>query len=190
MKSKLLIALLTAATTAACSEGGSPPSTAPAAPPVPTTSSQVPTAEDVAKQKALEAYEGYWRVSTAAEKAPQSMDWRSALGEYLVDPELTRHLAEIRNLASVPSHMEGDYRRSPAVTAVSLDERDPRIKITDCLDRTGLHLVSDKPGEQGRVLDNPDQPRRYEFRAEVVRYASLNDRWLVQVVEAALDKPY
>lgn len=189
MKSKLLIALLIAATTAACSESGNTPSSAPAAPPVSPTSSRVPTAEDVAKQKALEAYEGYWRVSTAAEKAPQSKGWRTALGEYLVDPELTRHLAEIQNLASVPSHMEGDYRRSPAVTAVSLDERDPRIKITDCLDRTGLHLISDKPGEQGRVLDNPDQPRRYEFRAEVVRYASLNDRWLVQVVEAALEKP-
>ncbi|UMP06706.1 hypothetical protein [Amycolatopsis sp. EV170708-02-1] len=186
MKSKLLIALLVAAATAACSESGSTPSTVPSSPPAPSWS---PTAEDVAKQKALEAYEGYWRVSTAAEKAPRSKDWRSALGEYLVDPELTRHLAEIQNLASVPSHMEGDYRRSPAVTAVSLDKADPRIKITDCLDRTGLHLVSDKPGEQGRVLDNPDQPRRYEFRAEVVRYASLNDRWLVQVVVAALDKP-
>ncbi|EME51732.1 hypothetical protein H074_36154 [Amycolatopsis decaplanina DSM 44594] len=189
MKSKFVIVLLFAATTAACSETGNTPSATPAALPASPTSSHVPTAEDVAKQKALEAYEGYWRVSTAAEKAPQSKDWRSALGEYLVDPELTRHLAEIQNLASVPSHMEGDYRRAPAVTAVSLDECDPRIKITDCLDRTGLHLISDKPGEQGRVLDNPDQPRRYEFRAEIVRYASLNDRWLVQVVDAALDKP-
>ncbi|RSN45288.1 hypothetical protein DMC64_19975 [Amycolatopsis sp. WAC 04197] len=111
------------------------------------------------------------------------------MGEYLVDPELTRHLAEIQNLASVPSHMEGDYHRSPMVSAVSLGDRDPRITITDCLDRTKVHLVSDKPGEGGRTLDNPDQPRRYEFRAEVVRYASLNDRWLVQVVQPALDKP-
>ncbi|WP_410599789.1 hypothetical protein [Amycolatopsis sp. lyj-90] len=189
MKPKFLITLLAAGTVAACSgeSGALAPSSV--APPVSSSEGRVPTAEDLAKQKALEAYEGYWRVSTAAEKAPRSKDWRSDLGEYLVDPELTRHLAEIQNLASVPSHMEGEYRRAPAVTAVSLHEQDPRIKITDCLDRTQLHLVSDKPGEQGQVLDNPDQPRRYEFRAEVVRYASLSDRWLVQVVEVALDKP-
>ncbi|MGC7096757.1 hypothetical protein ACPZ19_18950 [Amycolatopsis lurida] len=128
-------------------------------------------------------------MSTAAEKSPQNKEWRAELSEFLVDPELTRHVMEFQHLASIPSHMEGEYGHAPVVTEVSLAETDPRVKITDCLDRTRLHLVSDKSGESGKVLDHPDQPRRYEFRAEVVRYPSLNHRWMVQVVQPRLDTP-
>ncbi|MFE5564728.1 hypothetical protein ACFQ68_07020 [Amycolatopsis japonica] len=182
MYAKSLIFLLMAGL-ASCSDGEHTPSAPPAA------TAPAPSPEELAVKSALEAYEGYWRVSTAAEKEPRAKDWRPPLSEYVVDPLLTRQVAEIQNLASVPAHMVGEYRRSPRVTSKSLQAQDPRIKISDCLDRSSLHLVSDKPSEQGRVLDNPDQPRRYEFRAEVVRYAGLNDRWLVQVVEAALDTP-
>ncbi|MFD8493277.1 hypothetical protein [Amycolatopsis sp. NPDC059657] len=172
-----------------CSNSGTPAPSPETPPPASSTSALPPSPEEIAKQAALAAYDGYWKTSTAAEKDPRAKDWRQDLSQYLVDPELTKHLAEIQNLASVPAHMEGDYGRAPVVSEVSLKDADPRVKITDCLDRTQLHLISDKPGDNRKVLDNPDQPRRYEFRAEVVRYATLDNRWLVQVVQAQLDKP-
>ncbi|WP_232376797.1 hypothetical protein [Amycolatopsis aidingensis] len=172
-----------------CSGDEAVPDEAPTTTASPSTTSATQTPEDAAAQAALEVYEGYWRVSEAAEKDPDGKDWRAELGKYLVDPELTRHVLEIENLASVPAHMVGNYQRSPEVTSVSLREDDPRVTITDCLDRTQLQLVSDKPGEEGKSLDHPDQPRRYEFEAQVVRYPSLDNQWFVQVVDARLEEP-
>jgi hypothetical protein len=105
----------------------------------------------------------------------------------MADPALTDYLNEVGNLASVPAHTEGRYGRSPKVTSVSVAQP-PRVVIADCLDATDEHLVSDKAGEDGRNLDHPDQPRRYEFEAQVVRYPDP-DRWLVQQVEPRLEKP-
>ncbi|MBE8519355.1 hypothetical protein ILP97_17885 [Amycolatopsis sp. H6(2020)] len=105
----------------------------------------------------------------------------------MADPALTDYANEVANLASVPAHTVGRYRRAPKVTSVSLSEP-PRVVVTDCLDATDEHLVSDKAGEPGRNLDNPDQPRRYEFEAQLVRYPNPG-RWLVQQVQPRLEKP-
>ena len=51
-----------------------------------------------------------------------------------------------------------------------------------------VNLVSDKAGECGRNLDNPDQPRRYEFEAQLVRYPNP-DRRPAQQVQPRLEKP-
>ncbi|MEV4144409.1 hypothetical protein AB0J40_12115 [Amycolatopsis sp. NPDC049691] len=143
--------------------------------------------EDEASQAALAAYELYWQISEQAGRAPREKDWRPELAKAMADPALTDYVNEVANLASVPAHTVGRYRRAPKVTSVSLGEP-PRVVVTDCLDATDEHLVSDKAGEPGRNLDNPDQPRRYEFEAQVVRYPNP-DRWLVQQVQPRLEKP-
>jgi hypothetical protein len=104
----------------------------------------------------------------------------------MADPALTDYVNEVGNLASVPAHTEGRYGRSPKATSVSVAQPQ-RVVITDCLDATDEHLVSDKAGEVGRNLDHPDQPRRYEFEAQVVRYPDP-ERWLVQQVQPRLEK--
>ncbi|GLY38838.1 hypothetical protein Amsp01_048620 [Amycolatopsis sp. NBRC 101858] len=136
---------------------------------------------------AMSAYERYWRLSDLAEAAPRAKNWRSELSAVMADPALTDYVNEIANLASIPAHAVGAYRRSPKVTSVSLAEP-PRVVVTDCVDATDEHLISDKPAESGRNLDNPAQPRRYEFEAQIVRYRD-SDRWLVQLVQAHLEKP-
>ncbi|WP_410644584.1 hypothetical protein [Amycolatopsis sp. lyj-346] len=143
--------------------------------------------EDEAARAALAAYELYWQISEQAGHAPRQKDWRPELAKAMADPALTDYVNEVANLASVPAHTVGRYGRAPKVTSVSLGEP-PRVVVTDCLDATDEHLVSDKAGEPGRNLDNPDQPRRYEFEAQVVRYPNP-DRWLVQQVQPRLEKP-
>lgn len=143
--------------------------------------------DDEAAQSALAAYESYWQISEQAGHSPRGKDWRLELAKAMADPALTDYVNEVANLASVPAHVVGRYGRAPKVTTVSLG-RPPRVVITDCLDATDVHLVSDKAGENGRNLDNPDQPRRYEFEAQVVQYPDP-DRWLVQQVQPRLEKP-
>lgn len=143
--------------------------------------------EDEAAQAAMAAYESYWQIGDQAGRAPRQQDWRPELAKVMADPALTDYANEVANLASVPAHTVGRYGRAPKVTSVSLGQP-PRVVITDCLDATGEHLVSDKAGEAGRSLDNPAQPRRYEFEVQIVRYADP-DRWLVQQVQPRLEKP-
>lgn len=152
--------------------------------------SSTPTAQrpqDIAAAAALRVYEAYWQVSEQAEAAPREKDWRSELAKTMVDPALTPFVEEVRNLASVPAHFVGTYKRAPKVTSVSLDQPS-RVVVIDCLDATDKHLVSDKRGEDGKNLDNPSQPRRYEFEAQAVQYPNP-DRWLIQQTEARLEKP-
>ncbi len=143
--------------------------------------------EEAAAQAALTVYESYWQISEQAGHAPRGKDWRPELAKAMADPALTDYVNEVANLASVPAHTVGRYGRAPKVTSVSIGEP-PRVVITDCLDATDQHLVSDKAGEAGRNLDHPDQPRHYEFEAQLVRYPEP-DRWLVQQVQARLEKP-
>lgn len=183
--SALLLTIFTVALTG-CSDDGGVAAPSPASPiPLP-TSPAATSPEQFASSLALSTYEGYWRLSEQAEAAPQAKDWRPELAKVMADPALTDYANEIANLASIPAHAVGAYRRSPKVTAVSLAEP-PRVVVTDCLDATDEHLISDKPAEAGRNLDNPDQPRRYEFEAQIVRYRD-SDRWLVQLVQARLEK--
>ncbi|WP_410597085.1 hypothetical protein [Amycolatopsis sp. lyj-23] len=140
--------------------------------------------EEEASRAALAAYELYWQISEDAGRAPREKDWRPELAKAMADPALTDYVNEVANLASVPAHTVGRYRRAPKVTSVSLGQP-PRVVVTDCLDATDEHLVSDAGG---RNLDNPDQPRRYEFEAQLVRYPNP-DRWLVQQVQPRLEKP-
>jgi len=143
--------------------------------------------EDEAAQAASAVYELYWQISEQAGHEPGAKDWRPELAMAMADPALTDYMNEVANLASVPAHTVGRYGRAPRVTSVSLGEP-PRVVITDCLDATDQHLVSDQAGEAGRNLDHPDQPRHYEFEAQLVRYPKP-DRWLVQQVQARLEKP-
>lgn len=151
------------------------------------SSSWIPTPERETADKALAVYSQYWDLTEQAEAAPQAHEWRSVLAKVMADPALTSFADEIANLASVPAHSVGKYRRSPSVRSVSLT--DPaRVVIEDCLDAADEHLVSDRPGEAGKSLDNPRQPRRYRFEAEVVRYPAPY-RWLVQIVRPHVDQP-
>lgn len=159
-------------------------------PSVPSSAISLPKStspEDEAARAAMAAYELYWQISEQAGRAPREKDWRPELAKAMAAPALTDYVNEVANLASVPAHTVGRYGRNPKTTSVSLG-RPPRVVITDCLDATDEHLVSDKAGETGRNLDNPDQPRRYEFEAQVVRYPDP-DRWLVQQVQPRLEKP-
>ncbi|MGH9061992.1 MAG: hypothetical protein ACRDZY_21130, partial [Acidimicrobiales bacterium] len=105
----------------------------------------------------------------------------------MADPALTTFVDELANLASIPAHSVGEYHRSPKVTSVSMVEP-ARVVIVDCLDASAEHLISDRPGESGKDLDNPGQPRRYRLEAELVRY-SAPYRWLVQIVRPHLEQP-
>ncbi len=162
------------------------PSTLPSGVSLP-SSSKPARPEDEAAHAALAAYELYWQISEEAGRAPRQKDWRPELAKAMADPALTDYVNEVANLVSVPAHTVGRYGRAPKVTSVSLGEP-RRVVVTDCLDATDVHLLSDKAHEPGRNLDNPDQPRRYEFEAQVVRYPNP-DRWLVQQVQPRLEKP-
>ncbi len=180
----------TAAVLAACSTVGGPaatnsmtPSTqsSPSATPSPTQS-----AEDKASAAALEAYTGYWTASNAASRAPGKQDWRPELAKYTADPALAQRLDSLANFAAVPAHFEGEPKRAPRVDSVSL-QQPPRVTISDCLDVSGWKLLSDRPGEEGKNLNDPKQPQRYRFSAQVVLYGDP-DRWLVQIVQPEVGK--
>lgn len=184
-RSRLLGLLCLLAPMAACTGEGeptvaSPPAAAPS-PPKPHGP------DDQAAEQALRVYERYWRTSEEAAAAPRGADWPTELAKVMADPALSVYVDELANLASVPAHSRGQYGRSPEVTSVSLSQP-PRVVVTDCLDATNDHLISEKPGDGGRSLDHPDQPKRYEFEAQVVRYPNP-ERWLVQQVQARLEKP-
>jgi hypothetical protein len=167
---------------AACTR--SSPSRQPSATEAPTTSpssaASTSSAEDRARQAAVVAYEGYWSVSNEAGAETSVRDWKARLAEYAADPALSMRLDSIANYRSVPAHFVGTPRRSPRVAAVSL-ERPARVSIEDCIDVSDWKLVSDKPGELGRNLNDSRQPQRYRFFAEVVEYETPT-RWLVQQV--------
>lgn len=169
------------------SDAMAPPATEPSSPVSIPSGSTVARPEDEATRAALAAYELYWQISEQAGREPRQKDWRPELAKAMADPALTDYLNEVANLASVPAHTEGRYGRSPKVTSVSVAQPQ-RVVITDCLDATHEHLVSDRAGESGRYLDHPDQPQRYEFEAKVVRYPDPG-RWLVQQVQPRLEKP-
>lgn len=181
------VALMIAGTLlAGCSNAAPPrpPSPATAAAP---SSPWIPAPEHEIAPKALAVYRQYWELSEQAEAAPQSHDWRPALTRLMADPALTSFVDELANLASVPAHSVGQYRRAPSVRSVSVAEP-ARVVIDDCLDASDEHLVSDRPGETGKYLDNPGQPRRYRLEAEVVRYPAPY-RWLIQIVRPHVDQP-
>ncbi|MEU0788483.1 hypothetical protein ABZ342_00360 [Amycolatopsis sp. NPDC005961] len=169
----------------ACTGGGEPtvvgPPAAAPSPPKPHGP------EDQAVEQALRVYERYWRISEEAAASPRGVDWPTELAKVMADPALSAYIGELANLASVPAHSRGQYGRSPKVTTVALAPP-PRVVVIDCLDATNEHLISEKPGDGGRSLDHPDQPKRYEFEAQIVRYPNP-DRWLVQQVQARLEKP-
>jgi len=171
---------------AGCSATPSQPAPSPT-PTAVSSSSRIPTAEHEIAEQALAVYRQYWELSEQAEAAPRSHNWRPALVKLMADPALTSFADEIANLASVPAHSTGQYRRSPTVRSVSLAEPF-RVVIDDCLDAADEHLVSDRLGESGKSLDNPSQPRRYRMEAEVVLYPAPY-RWLVQIVRPHVDRP-
>ncbi|MEW2507904.1 hypothetical protein AB0878_46325 [Amycolatopsis sp. NPDC047767] len=161
-------------------------STPPPAPSAAPSSSWIPAPEQTTAEHALAVYKQYWELSEQAEAKPRAEDWRPAFVNLMADPALTMFVDELANLSSVPAHSVGEYHRSPKVQSVSLTEP-ARVVILDCLDATDEHLVSDKPGEQGKNLDNPAQPRRYRLEVQVVRYPAPY-RWLVQVVAPHLEE--
>ncbi|MFB9923932.1 hypothetical protein ACFORO_08380 [Amycolatopsis halotolerans] len=171
---------------AGCSNAAPPPPSAPSSAAAP-SSPWIPTPEHEIAPKALAVYRQYWELSEQAEAAPRSQDWRPALTRLMADPALTSFVDELANLASVPAHSAGQYRRAPSVRSVSVAEP-ARVVIDDCLDASEEHLVSDRVGEAGKYLDNPQQPRRYRLEAEVVRYPAPY-RWLVQIVRPHVDQP-
>jgi hypothetical protein len=184
-RTRLLGLLCLLASMAACTSTSEPAVVGP--PAVAPSPPKLHGPADEAAEQALRVYERYWRISEEAAASPRGMDWPMELAKVMADPALSAYVAELENLASVPAHSRGQYGRSPAVTSVSLAPP-PRVVVTDCLDATNDHLISEKPGDAGKSLDHPDQPKHYEFEAQIVRYPSP-DRWLVQQVQARLEKP-
>lgn len=153
-----------------------------------TVTSSAPDPAEQVRRAALAAYDGYWQASMAASRLPdRAGGWRDGLAAFTADPALAQRLDSLANYASVPAHFEGELRRAPVVTSVSLD-RPRRVGVRDCLDVSAWKLVSDRAGEQGKNLNNPAQPLRYVFTAEVVEYDSPA-RWLVQLVNADVRQP-
>ena len=105
--------------------------------------------QDEAAQAALAAYELYWQISEQAGHAPRGKDWRPELAKAMADPALTDYANEVANLASVPAHTVGRYRRAPKVTSVSLSEppriceHDRRVVCLDQIDDAFLHVRPD-----------------------------------------------
>ncbi|HEY2100092.1 MAG TPA: hypothetical protein VGH72_26755 [Pseudonocardia sp.] len=150
------------------------------------SSSWVPRPAQIIAENALQVYRQYWQLSEQAEASPGSQDWRTSFTHLMADPALTTFVDELANLASIPAHSTGEHRRSPKVRSVSMSEP-ARVVIVDCLDASAEHLVSDRPGEAGKNLDNPDQPRRYQLEVEIVRYPAPY-RWLVQIIRQRLEE--
>jgi hypothetical protein len=159
-----------------------------AAPPSPSvgSSSWIPAPAQTIAENALQVYQQYWQLSEQAEASPGSQDWRTSFTHLMADPALTTFVDELANLASIPAHSTGAYHRSPKVRSVSMTEP-ARVVIVDCLDASAEHLVSDRPGEVGKDLDNPGQPRRHQLEAEVVRFPAPY-RWLVQIIRQRLEE--
>lgn len=186
-RASLSLALASGLMLAACAGGGGTGSSSVGGSSTessPTATSASP--EALATNAAMVAYEGYWTVSNQANSAPGKQDWHAELAKYAADPALTQRIQALANFASVPAHFVGEPKRSPQPTSVSL-QQPPRVTITDCLDVSEWKLVSDKPGEVGKNLNDPNQPQRYKFTAEVVQYQDPS-RWLVQKTEPHLDQ--
>lgn len=149
-----------------------------------TTSAPADRPEDRAAGEALATYEQFWKVHNAADAAPGAKDWAGEISKFAADPARQGVIDGIANLASYPAHAEGTATRSPKVESVSL-QTPQRVKISDCLDVTGVRIVGDKDGKD--LLDRKNQPQRYVFTAEVVRYEAPT-RWLVQTTTPSLDR--
>lgn len=175
---------------AGCTSSGAieSPTASPAPPrPAASTSSAAPappaTPAEQAEQAATAAYESFWRVRNEANAAPGSRDWEPIISQYTADPARYFALETIQAYADVPAHFEGEPKRAPRVEDVSLAQP-PRVVIIDCIDVTGTEIVRDDTGES--VVD-PNQPPRYQLRAEVVLYPGP-ERWLVQETEPMLEQ--
>lgn len=149
-----------------------------------TTSAPADRPEDRAAAEALATYEAFWKVQNAADAAPGAKDWAGEISKFAADPARQGAVDGIVNLASYPAHAEGTATRSPRIESVSL-QTPQRVKITDCLDVTGVRIVGDKDGKD--LLDRTNQPQRYVFTADVVKYQAP-DRWLVQTTTPSLDR--
>jgi hypothetical protein len=131
-------------------------------------------------QQALEAYEQYWLISSAAFQAPAAQDWTSALAQVASGSALDSVLLDVRNYAAYPAHTEGGVSRSPQVVRTSPTD----VEIVDCVDLGDSRLVADDTGELLEDLSNRQQ--RYTFRATV---ALQTDTWRVDRTEPLLDQP-
>lgn len=139
-----------------------------------------PVATVPPSQQALEAYEEYWAVSTAAFQAPDAQDWTPALAEVASGPALDSVLLDVRNYAAYPAHTEGGVSRSPQVVRTSPTD----VEIVDCVDLGDSRLVADDTGEL--LEDLTTRRQRYTFRATVALQA---DTWRVDRTEPLLDEP-
>ncbi|WP_329072541.1 hypothetical protein [Amycolatopsis sp. NBC_01480] len=176
--------MITATAVAGCSnttvQSAVPPSLSVVSP------SWIPTPEHAMAGAALQVYRQYWQLREHAEASPGAQDWRASFAHLLAEPALTTIVDELADLASIPAHMAGQYHRAPKARSVSTVEP-ARVVIVDCLDASAERLVSDRPGDAGKNLANPGQPRRYRLEVEVVRCPAPY-RWLVRTIRPQLDE--
>jgi hypothetical protein len=151
--------------------------------PPPPVQAPTPTAE-VTAAAALAAYGEFWRISEGAFAAPTTQNWRAELSKVARNQALDDVMLEIENYASVPAHVEGTVTRNPEIDP-DTPSTEQRVAIVDCLDLSESHLLADNSGAELGEVEN--QPKRYRFRAQVVRDAT--GKWLVDATSPALAEP-
>lgn len=179
---------------AGCSDGDQPPAnaspTSSSSPPATTTTPKPQTPEEKAKAAALEVYRASWEATARAGAQPRARDWRPVLGKYFGPPALETMLIDIKDYAKWPAHEAGHARPlSPKVVKVKSNSRRPHtVIIEDCIDASEYRVVSDRAGEKGKDLTDPNQPDRYRFEARLAWYPKPKI-WRVYQQEARLEEP-
>ncbi len=149
---------------------------------VATSSNPWPSSFTAAQQKnsksALDAFNGFVKVLTTAEKNP-GKNWTTELRKYAADPTAATTLNQLASLAAAKVHstITAVYKLPTVLSAT-----DQKVVIQVCVDTTGAKIVDsfDKP-----VPLKPLAHPRSLFTYNVYRYDAKYGGWLVSETVAS-----
>ena len=153
----------------------------------PAETSEAPTPEDEASEAAIQAFEGFLRISDAASREPNAKDWEPEIRRYAADPAALLTVQSVRDYATLGLRQQGTSAVDLEVTGVELSSPEgPTVTIAGCYDSESSQTVEVETGE----VVPPGTPRRYVWDIAVVQFvAEPGEPWLVRELEPQTAEP-
>lgn len=123
-------------------------------------------------KSALAAFDGFVRISTAAEKQP-AKDWTKAIRKYAADPTAAKTLDDLASLVAAKVHATSTetYGESRVVSATA-----NKVVLESCVDGSQAALA-DATGKKVALRPSPHPRKLLTFN--VYQYSPKNGGWLV-----------
>ena len=167
-------AVLASLSTAPSTSATRPPTSSAAS--VTSTTKQWPAsfspAQQVYAKSALAAFDGFVRISTAAEKQP-AKDWTKAIRKYAADPTAAKTLDDLASLVAAKVHATStETYGPPRVISATAN----KVVLESCVDGS-QGALADATGK--RVALRPSPHPRTLLTFNVYQYTPKNGGWLV-----------